>query len=96
MRKKRNRRNQNNRSNRSNRNNQNRLPLDVILQATSGNAEAINAVVRHYTGYIISFAKKQMIDEDGVPHCVIDSETHRTLETELILNVPKFDLARMI
>jgi hypothetical protein len=70
------------------------LPFSVIEAAASGDVEAINKVLRHYEGYIIVLSTRQMFDEDGTAHFVIDPEMRRTLETRLIVKVLQFDTAR--
>jgi hypothetical protein len=70
------------------------LPFSVIEAAASGDVEAINAVLKHYEGYIIVLSTRRLYDEDGNPHYVVDSERRRTLETNLIVRVMQFDVHR--
>ena len=69
------------------------LPFRVIEAAASGDETAINAVLKHYEGYIIALSTRRLFDEQGNPHLVLDSEMRRTLETRLILKILQFDMA---
>jgi hypothetical protein len=70
------------------------LPFAVIEAAASGDVSAINAVLKHYEGYIIALSTRRLYDEGGNPHLVIDNETRRTLETKLIVKIMQFDVTR--
>lgn len=39
------------------------LPYPVIVLAASGDVDAINAVLRHYEGYIAALSTRQLYDE---------------------------------
>lgn len=41
------------------------LPYKTILAASQGDIEAINAVLRHYHGYILALASRNFQSEDG-------------------------------
>jgi len=70
------------------------LPFGIIETAASGNVDAINAVLKHYEGYIIVLSTKRLFDESGKPYMVVDNEMRRTLETKLIVKIMQFDLNR--
>ena len=70
------------------------LPFHVIETAASGDVEAINAVLKHYEGYIIALSTRRLFDEGGKTHYVIDNEIRRTLETRLIVKIMQFDVSR--
>ena len=70
------------------------LPFRVIESAASGDVGAINEVLRHYEGYIISLSIRRLFDEDGNAHYFVDDEVRRTLETNLIVKILQFDLTR--
>jgi len=72
----------------------NLLPFDVIETAAMGDVEAINAVLKHYEGYIIALSTKRLYDEQGNPYMVVDTEMRRTLETRLIVKIMQFDVNR--
>ena len=40
-----------------------RVPYHLILAAQDGDSEALNAILRHYEGYISTFSKRSLIDE---------------------------------
>ena len=60
------------------------LPLTVIEAAAGGDVEAINAVLKHYAGYIARLSMRELYDEYGNPHLCVDEELRRRLETKLI------------
>jgi len=70
------------------------LPFHTIEAAASGDVDAINAVLRHYEGYIIALSTRRLYDEYGNSHYFVDSEVRRTLETKLITRILQFDTSR--
>jgi hypothetical protein len=72
----------------------NLLSFRIIEAAASGNVEAINAVLKHYEGYIIALSTKRLFDEGGNPYMVVDNEMRRTLETNLIVKIMQFNVHR--
>ena len=69
----------------------NRLfPLPVIEAAAGGDVEAINAVLKHYAGYIARLSMRELYDEYGNPHLCVDEELRRRLETKLITKLLTF------
>ena len=56
------------------------LPFEVILSATEGDPEAIEAVMKFYDGYISKLCLRKLYDEHGN---VSVSYTHLTLPTKL-------------
>jgi hypothetical protein len=71
----------------------NLLPFPVIAAASAGNTDAINAVLKHYEGYIATLSTRQLYDENGNPHLCVDPELRRRLETKLIAKILKFKVA---
>jgi hypothetical protein len=69
------------------------IPYPVIVLAAGGDVDAINAVLRHFEGYIAVLATKQLFDEYGCPHLCVDEELRRRLETKLITAILTFDAA---
>lgn len=63
------------------------LPYAVIQKATGGSAEAINAVLDHYAGYIAKLSMRELFDEFGNARWCIDEELRRRLETKLITKI---------
>lgn len=70
----------------------NLIPFSVIVSAVNGDTYAINAVLKHYAGYISSLSARTLYDEYGNPHLCIDEELRRRLETKLITTITKFRL----
>ena len=70
------------------------LPYSTIEAAASGNVDAINAVLAHYSRYICALSTRTLYDENGVPHLCVDEELRRRLETKLITRILDFDVTR--
>lgn len=70
------------------------LPFSLIEAATTGNVDAINAVLKHYEPYIAALATRRLYDENGVPHLCVDDELRKTLEIKLITKILDFKLIR--
>lgn len=70
------------------------LPFSVIEAAAGGNVDAINAVLKHYEGYIAALATRRLYDENGVPHLCVDDELRKTLEIKLITKILSFELVK--
>jgi hypothetical protein len=70
------------------------LPLSIIKAATRGKVNAINKVLAHYQGFIITLSRRKYYDENGRTHYFIDDEIRRTLETQLIVRILQFDVIR--
>lgn len=68
----------------NNLNNARLLPFAVIQKAAGGDVEAINAVLKHYAGYIAKLSLRELYDKYGNPHLCVDEELRRRLETKLI------------
>lgn len=54
------------------RNKENLLPFHIIKAASEGDVSAINAVLKHYEGYIIKLSTRKLYDESGQVHYCID------------------------
>ena len=63
------------------RNEENLLPFHIIKAASEGDVSAINAVLKHYEGYIIKLSTRKLYDESGQVHYCIDETLRRRLET---------------
>ena len=68
------------------------IPYPVIAAAVGGNPEAVNRVVRHYSGYIAALSTRTSYDLDGFPRPQVDEDLRRRLETKLIISILGFDL----
>ena len=42
------------------------IPFSVIVAATDGDIEAVNQIVKHYSGYIAKRSLRPMKDEYGI------------------------------
>ena len=65
------------------------IPFPVIVRATDGDIEAVNQIVRHYSGFI---ASRSMKDEYGNTHMVVDETLRRRMETRLIAKILSFEI----
>jgi hypothetical protein len=70
------------------------LPFRVIKAAVGGDVGAINKVLRHYEGYIAVLSTQRLHDDYGQVYTVVDEDMRRTLETELIVKILRFDMTR--
>ena len=68
----------------------NLLPFHIIKAASEGDVMAINKVLKHYEGYIITLSTRKMYDEGGRFHYCIDETLRRRLETKLITKILEF------
>lgn len=69
------------------------LPFHIIVAASNGDVDAINAVLRHYEGYIASLSLRRVHDGDGNSYTIVDEEIRRRLETKLITKILEFKVA---
>lgn len=60
------------------------LPLSVIEAARAGDAEAVERVLRYYSGYMNKLCTRTLYDENGYPHVCLDEAMKRRLEIKLI------------
>ena len=60
------------------------LPLSVIDAARSGDAEAMEQVLRYYEGYIFKLCTRTLYDEDGMPHMRVDEYMKHRLQAKLV------------
>ena len=67
------------------------LPFHIIKAASEGDAEAIQAVLKHYEGYIARLSTRKMCDEFGQIHYCVDETLRRRLETKLIAKTLAFN-----
>ncbi|HDR5039364.1 TPA: helix-turn-helix domain-containing protein [Bacillus anthracis] len=69
------------------------LPYPVILAATHSKVDAINAVLKHFEGYIIALYARRLYDENGQPYLCVDEGLRRRLDTKLIAGILTFNAA---
>ena len=67
------------------------LPFHIIKAALEGDAEAIQAVLKHYESYIAKLSTRKMYDEFGQAHYCVDETLRRRLETKLIAKTLAFN-----
>ena len=82
-----------NKSQNRTRSNKGLLPFPVIIDAISGDIEAMNKVLKHYEGYILTLSTRRLYDEYGNPHLFVDDELRREIETRLITRILTFKVA---
>ena len=68
----------------------NLLPFETIKEATKGDVDAVEKVLKHYDGYIDNLSRRKMYDEYGQIHYCVDETLRRRLETKLITKILKF------
>jgi hypothetical protein len=66
------------------------LPYQIIVLASSGDVLAVNAVLKHYEGYIAVLSIRKMYDENGECRYCVDETLRRRLETKLITKILEF------
>lgn len=69
------------------------VPYQTLVLATQGNIEAIDVVLQHYKGYIITLAMKQVYDPYGSSYCIVDDALRCRLEAKLITTILNFKIA---
>ena len=67
-----------------------RLYLACLLYTSD--IEAVNRIVRHYSGFIASRSMRPMKDEYGNTHMVVDETLRRRMETRLIAKILSFEI----
>lgn len=65
------------------------IPFPVIVRAADVDIEAVNQIVRHYSGFI---ASRSMKDEYSNTHMVVDETLRRRMETRLIAKILSFEI----
>lgn len=78
----------------ANQKNKNLVSYSIIVAAVSGNVEAINEVLDHYSGYIKKISTSDIKDEDGHRRRIVDAYLSGILEIHLITAILKFDISR--
>lgn len=66
--------------------------FQMIRVASNGDIEAINAVLKHYEGYIATLSVRKLYDENGQAHYCVDETLRRRLETKLITKILDFKI----
>lgn len=68
------------------------VPYPIIAAAVRGEPDAVNVVIRHYSGYIAACSTRASYDSFGNLSFQVDEELRRRLETKLIVAILDFDL----
>ncbi len=63
------------------------LPYETICAATKADPEALNAVLRHFDGYIAAMATRIFYDEFGQSYRCVDPELKSLIESKLKLRI---------
>ena len=58
--------------------------MEVIKAASEGDVVAINKILKHYEGYIVTLSTRRFYDESGCVQYCVDETLRRRLETKLI------------
>lgn len=70
----------------------NLLPYWEIEKATTGDVDAVNRVLSHYSNYIYALSKRQLCDGFGNIVTAVDEEMRCRLETKLITKILLFNV----
>ena len=68
------------------------LPLSVIEAARAGDAEAVERVLRYYSGYMNKLCTRTLYELDGTPHVRVDEYMKHRLQNKLIRAILKDSL----
>lgn len=63
------------------------VPYPVIVSAKSGDPDAMNRILAHYSALIESNSRRTLFDQCGSPHTMIDPEIADRIRTKLIEKV---------
>ena len=67
------------------------LPLPAIEAVRTGDAEAVERVLRYYESYINKLCTRTLYDEYGFPHVCVDEYMKHLLEIKLIYAIVAVD-----
>lgn len=68
-----------------------RIPYAVIVQATRGDAIAMEQVMRRYAPYAAALATRSYIDGSGVERQAVDEDMMHQIQAHLACKVLLFD-----
>ena len=69
------------------------LSVELIKAASEGDVVAINNILKHNEGYIVTLSTRRFYDESGCVQYCVDETLRRRLETKLITKVLEFKVA---
>ncbi|MBF2599167.1 helix-turn-helix domain-containing protein [Listeria seeligeri] len=67
------------------------IPYSVIVAASQGDIEAIQSVLNHFTGYIITLSTRVLFDEFGNPQVYVDEDLRKRIEAKLVSKLLLFN-----
>ena len=70
----------------------NLLPFHIIKAASEGDVMAINAVLKHYEGYIATLCTRTLKDDAGNTYSYVDEEMKNRLQVRLITRTLAFNV----
>lgn len=74
----------------------NKISYSTIIAAHNGDSEAIQSILRHYSSYIMHFAKRKVTDNYGNSYEIVDEELAERIKTKLMIEiVMHFDPCRL-
>lgn len=65
----------------------------IIEQASNGDEEALQAILKHYEAYTAKLSARPVYGLDGKVHMVLDEEMRGRLQSMLLGAITKFDAA---
>jgi hypothetical protein len=68
------------------------IPFSIIEAANSGDAIAIQYILKHYEGYIVTLATKTLTDEYSNGYFFVDKEMQEQLTTALLQMILDFEI----
>ena len=72
----------------------NLLPFETIKEATKGDVDAVEEVLKHCDGYIDNLSRRKMYDEYGNVHYCVDKTLRDRLEAKLLKTILEFKIVR--
>lgn len=71
------------------------VPYQTILAAKAGDSEAMAAILRHYSRYIIYYSRRTFFDRYGNRYELVDEDIKQRIEAKLMYQIIyKFDPMR--
>ena len=71
------------------------LPYEIIVRSTSGDTEAVGAVIKHFDPYINRLSMRPIWSTDGTKtYYQLNEDIKLDLHIELIVKLPLFDPLR--
>ena len=68
------------------------ISYDTLIAAKAGDVIAINTIVNHFRGYIISRSLRTAYRPDGSTYQYVDTDVQHKMETDLIEGIFKFEI----